>query len=78
MGDFFAAVSKNIDNKGGCIYYVVVAYKNDVRRAKKKVCPPLSAPKKCFAPPRSQQKNLAPPPGHGESTTNFVIYHAIK
>ena len=27
-------------HKGGCIYYVVVSYKNDVRRAKKKVRPP--------------------------------------
>ena len=25
--------------KGGCIYYVVIAYKNDVRRAKKKFVP---------------------------------------
>ena len=24
------------------------------------------------------KKKVRPPPGHGESTTNFVIYHAIK
>ena len=30
---------------------MVIAYKNDVRRVEKKVRHPLTAPKKCFAPP---------------------------
>ena len=66
-------------DRGGCIYYVVVAYKNDVRRAKKKVRPPPDCTKKMLRPtPEANKKTLRPPPGHGESTTNFVIYHAIK
>ena len=48
-------------NKGGCIYYVVIAYKNNVRRAKKKVRPPPDCTKKMLRPPpEANEKTFSP------------------
>ena len=45
---------------------------------KKALPPPLKPTKKCFAPPEANKKTSRPPHGHGESTSNFIIYHTIK
>ena len=55
-GEIVEIINENISsetkNKGGCIYYVVRAGKNDLRRSEKKVRPP----------PESSKKKLRPPP----------------
>ena len=51
--------------EGGCIYYVVGAYKSNVRHLKK------------GSPPDCTKKASHTPLATGKSTTNFVIYNAV-
>ena len=82
---FFLCISSMVskpasqDSQGGCIYYVVRAFKNDITRCKKKVCPNWEQQKNALPPPPEATKKChAPSLATGESSANFVIWNALK